>query len=97
MKDEIRKAFVTPKWISVKDRLPEIGEDVLCGCQYDKDDFEMAVGYFYRNKWKVAEDIITAKECYGEFRGIEFDSAVTHWMPLPKPPNPMTGGGLSEV
>lgn len=60
-----------PKWISVKDRLPEEGETVLC--YYESD----LIGVCTRLH-KIWED------SYGYW---ESDDAITHWMPLPEPPN----------
>lgn len=52
-------------WISVKDRLPEKDEYVLCFCNIG-DGFQAIFHYGKERK----------------FNG----TAVTHWMPLPKPP-----------
>lgn len=63
------------KWISIKDRLPEIGKSVLIYYPYwDGDEIQVA---------KLDDDEITFDVC-GEFNiGV---GAVTHWMPLPEPP-----------
>ncbi len=53
------------KWISVKDRLPEKDEYVLCFCNIG-DGFQAIFHYTKERK----------------FDG----TAVTHWMPFPKPP-----------
>lgn len=53
------------EWISVKDRLPEKDEYVLCFCNIG-DGFQAIFHYGKERK----------------FNG----TAVTHWMPLPKPP-----------
>jgi hypothetical protein len=56
-----------PQWISVKDRLPEIGERVLIS-YYDG----VSIGSYHRNDdWHGIGIILRS---------------VTHWMPLPKPP-----------
>ena len=55
----------TAEWISVKDRLPEKDEYVLCFCNIG-DGFQAIFHYGKERK----------------FDG----TAVTHWMPLPKPP-----------
>ena len=58
------------KWISVKERVPNNVEDVLITDGYDR----YAVAYFSKDKtWEVSKDILIC--------GI-----VTHWMPLPEPP-----------
>ena len=63
------------KWISVKDRLPECGIEVLVwrkgtdvGCDYLTTHGEDAFGNDIL-KWDVFED-----------------EKFTHWMPLPEPP-----------
>lgn len=56
---------VCGKWVSVKDRLPEKDEYVLCFCNIG-DGFQAIFHYGKERK----------------FNG----TAVTHWMPLPKPP-----------
>lgn len=62
-------------WISVKDRLPDWFEDVLCRVM------EVEKGGTYAIRYKVLH--IT------EARGKEWncrDMIVTHWQPLPQPP-----------
>jgi NTP pyrophosphatase (non-canonical NTP hydrolase) len=63
------------QWISVKDRLPEIGRSVLIYYpKWDGDEIQAA---------KLDGDGITFDIC-GEFNiGTR---AITHWMPLPEPP-----------
>ena len=62
---------MTCKWISVKDRLPNGGHNVLF-CT------------FYGN---VFEGIKTARGWLGfRWNAIYRDGEVTHWMPLPEPP-----------
>ena len=60
------------EWVSVKDRLPKKGKNVLC-CTSGKDN-EPFMGY---------RDDYTGDWCED---GWECDCKVTHWMPLPKPP-----------
>lgn len=67
--------FVKPDWISVKDRMPEIGKSVLIYYpQWDGDEIQVA---------KLEDDGMMFDIC-GEFNigaGV-----VTHWMPLPQKP-----------
>jgi hypothetical protein len=63
-----------PQWISVKDRLPE-------------EDVDVVIGWFSKtasNKtfWTVDAAQLTNKV----FSGWRVYPEVTHWMPLPKPP-----------
>jgi hypothetical protein len=57
------------EWISVKDRLPEEGANVLI---YNKE---------YLHKGLIETDY------YENNRFRYFRDTVTHWMPLPSPPN----------
>ncbi len=58
------------KWISVKDRLPENNVEVLT---YGKSDIE--IENFLNSVFYFHDD------------GCDFpDMTITHWMPLPKPP-----------
>jgi len=61
------------EWISVKDKLPEEGENVLI---YEEAYSE--VGYLFRGKWRSMET---------DFCGEPYElEDVTHWMYLPEPP-----------
>ena len=66
------------EWISVDDRLPEEGEYVLC----------VLKGFNYGGKIQVCKfvpaDKFKDKPYFEHFRN-GFPS-VTHWMPLPEPP-----------
>lgn len=72
---ELVRADETPRWISVKDAMPETDDCVLVwngaycdiGNAYDDEDDD---GRKYRRFWV---DSPSMRE-------------VTHWMPLPKPP-----------
>lgn len=81
---------IRPKWISVKDRLPEIGQAVLgyClfGCEWESDR-KPQIFLVYREmhydtkKWRWQIDC----DC----SGYEFDRGlvdVKYWMLLPPPP-----------
>lgn len=61
------------EWISVRDRLPDEGENVLC---YYVDD---------RWGWGMRVDH-RVKGSIHFFHGISYAQDVTYWMPLPKPP-----------
>lgn len=71
-------------WISVKDKLPEINnegksEEVLC---YGKEESHIEDNYFfsadmYKDDFGYIFYNINGEECF----------KVTHWQPLPKPPN----------
>ena len=57
-----------PRWISVKERMPEDGKNVLA---YEG-------GGFYFLDWCCDGDWVVASASA---------AVVTHWMPLPEPPN----------
>ena len=74
------------EWISVKDRLPEEGVEVLIYCNPDIVQAVFSVGY-----WKGSFDVTDymndgfvpdRRICK---QGSDYDY-VTHWMPLPEPP-----------
>lgn len=58
-------------WISVEDRAPDIEEPALIYLFYK--DMETAI-YVGEGEWEVQQDLYF---CEGD---------VTHWMPLPEPP-----------
>ena len=60
-----------PRWISVKERLPEKCEFVLCIVRYGEDAWNHELGFVLINKWVHPG---------------RSDGTVTHWMPLPEPP-----------
>lgn len=71
-------------WISVKDRLPELFEDVLGYCVQLEDN-----EYFKSDEKYCSIDVLLQWPHTGEicFRTDKlFRAKVTHWMPLPKPP-----------
>ncbi len=61
------------EWISVEDRLPEEGHEVLGAYLLEDSEHCQSVLLFARGEFMTEYD--------GEFYGI-----VTHWMPLPEPP-----------
>ena len=68
-----------PKWISVEERLPELGEiglseDILLINKYGN----MGVSAFYKYNGEILVDWGEAGNCLLE--------KFTHWMPLPAPP-----------
>lgn len=74
----IANGVTVQKWISVKDRLPEEGEYVLCVLR----------GFNYGGKIQVCKfvpaDKFKDKPYFEHFRNGY--PSVTHWMPLPQPP-----------
>lgn len=73
--EQMMEHFVKPDWISVKDRLPEIGKSVLIYYpKWDGDEIQVA---------KLEDDGMMFDIC-GEFN--IGTGVVTHWMPLPQKP-----------
>lgn len=77
-----------PGWISVKDRLPELGEQVLL-IAYGWSDTTVYIGRVEHmnpeTSWLTG---ITSKESEWCIQGWSYlkEPLVTHWMPLPNPP-----------
>jgi len=75
------------RWISVTDQMPKHMEDILFYVNPETDDEDLEniyVGYF------CAEDLAFFALIYIPNTDIEYlqvNSAVTHWQPLPPPPN----------
>jgi hypothetical protein len=67
------------EWISVKDRLPEVDKNVLVITAHGS--FKIARCNIYKNGTQV---VWATNDGLGE-------RAITHWMPLPEPPE-MKGG-----
>jgi hypothetical protein len=73
------------EWISVKDKLPEFGQEVMCYQTYPKGSMFTAISWpLHCCKYKVV--------VYGAFGDGFIDCKnntvkhVSHWMPLPNPP-----------
>lgn len=64
------------KWISVKDQLPEINTDVLICRGQRKGDIISVYTYIGHDEWE---------DEYGYWSRTD-DEGITHWMPLPEPP-----------
>jgi hypothetical protein len=79
-------------WISVKERMPDINDSVLIYSQsagmylahlYDVNEYGRKSARKHKDKWPIRlEWRIEDYCCYGSLMLNE----VTHWMPLPKPP-----------
>lgn len=80
----VKNGVTIQEWISVKDRLPEEGEYVLC----------VLKGFNYGGKIQVCKFVpankFKDKPYFEHFRN-GFPS-VTHWMPLPQSPKENNNG-----
>lgn len=63
------------RWIPVTDRLPNIFEGVLAYCPKRRNTYLLYINA--RGEWHFFDKTVA---------GALLDEAVTHWMPLPKPP-----------
>lgn len=71
-----------PSWISVKDRLPELGEEVLVYYHWINPPEKGSIGKDSMHIRDISMNPVWKKHPGGK---------VTHWMPLPEPPK--EGGG----
>ena len=70
------------EWIKIEDRIPEDFVDVLCWCVNEfGETYEKGEKYFSLDRWCVWTDGRPPSFATDRFYG-----KVTHWMPLPKPP-----------
>jgi hypothetical protein len=82
-REEARLGFLAgyqasaPQWISVKDRLPKENILILC-CSLKS--LSPTYGWFDGTFWNVNDEPNYLKD------KIDCISFITHWMPLPKPP-----------
>ncbi len=66
-------------WTSVKDRLPKDGKNVLIFAR-NKTHSWVQIGLYDTCYWYISDEKLDSIE-------IDFDECVTHWQPLPEPPN----------
>jgi tRNA nucleotidyltransferase (CCA-adding enzyme) len=69
-----KKIFTLGEWISVEERLPEAGVDVLIWSPIDSQ---------FRRACVAALDRVNGQHFWTSEYG---DEMPTHWMPLPEPP-----------
>ncbi len=65
---------MAPQWISVEERLPEGDNRVLVSCRTKKGVQSCNLAYYWNGTW----------------HGQGSMSGVTHWMPLPDPPEDLS-------
>ena len=64
-------------WISVKERLPSIRDDGIAECYLISDGNLIHMAYYVTGEWRFCESGQITEPMFYE---------VTHWMPLPEPP-----------
>ncbi len=73
------------EWISVEERLPTMGRQVLVSVEYDGKKYYALDEWDYYHERPVSFSSETI--CTGEgWQDHDFED-VTHWMPIPEPPN----------
>ena len=86
-------------WISVKDRMPEIGEEVLVYAKGKIDGFigEHVIAICKR----FVEHIFSSSPGYETWstpwQYFHIDYEITHWMPLPEPPKEDTDERIGKT
>lgn len=73
------------EWISVDERLPEDSREVLCWYLNTEGRYCYVIGSYSRRLFEGWETDIDNNECY--YSPVK----VTHWMPLPEPPDMKKG------
>ena len=72
-----------PRWISVAERLPKRGETVLCYMNFERDGSDLTwKNTITENRYDGVLVGSNPKKHVWEWQG----DFVTHWMPLPEPP-----------
>ena len=70
----IRADLVEPKWISVKERLP---------------DYKDCLAFNWEHKYKICGAVIASYDKKRGWEDSNFNKITpSHWQPLPEPPNP---------
>lgn len=73
------------KWISVKDQLPGIGEEVIVYCQPNNDGMGKVTALCRYIRYEGATNFYWDNDYPGS-GNLYIQEAITHWMPLPEPP-----------
>lgn len=89
----IENGVVVPQWISVKDRLPKKEGKYLCTSYYKStNSLHINLYWFTKDFYQLDRFDFSDKKGVGGFWdsddewGICHHESVTHWMPLPEPP-----------
>lgn len=88
-------ALERDRWISVKERLPEDGKNVLCRIEKECMYYDDAGGEVFVMDSFVIEGHYRKGKYKGWYRAVapdigSYTNNVTHWMPLPEPPKEET-------
>lgn len=86
MKNKLKNVSITEGWISVNERLPELDESVLLFDNWKsngEERFDIRLGYLSEYITRKTSEGVT-NHC--EWGGTDYAFNITHWMPLPNPP-----------
>ena len=70
-----------PRWISVEERLPDSCENVIVIARYGECAWDVTLGFVLNKVWHALS---------------RDNGEITHWMPLPEPPECKENGGIEE-
>ncbi len=84
--EELERLYAERRWIPVEEELPEHGEEVL-GWQTSNVGDHWWPGVFVCHRWDRDTEHVNAGEWFSE-EGKLWN--VTHWQPLPSPPDEAT-------
>lgn len=77
------------EWISVKEGLPDSGQKVVVADIFHGEIVDYATAYYYNSKhgagWGAEDGGYEARN-YDGGASIFLNLEITHWMPLPEPP-----------
>jgi len=80
---EIPQVANSNQWISVKDDLPELGDEVVAYCPESRHNVTALCRF---NRYEGATDFYWDNHYGGS--NVHIQESVTYWMPLPHPPMP---------
>lgn len=88
-KSRIADMEARERWVPVSDRLPEEHIDVLIMIEWDS---YPHTGYLdYNDEWRISIDDELELRSDAEIINYRISGTVTHWRPLPDPPDEVTG------
>jgi len=99
MKDQETICCLTT-WISVDDRLPDEGEDVLCFVPINNAISELHIFICLRDRYVEDNGELSSYWCwFYQYDGgcSEVSQTITHWMPIPDAPDVKKSKAINEL